>query len=210
MTCAHLKEFDMKIHEMHDDVINENITELYLSAVRARQEHAGDWYPCAKRECEVIARSLGLKFTVFIGVVAALSPQMNWKYNVQEAVKLCTGKRCLGYGANISKAKVILAGAPPLEVLGGNKVRSFYRNLLDAGECDDYVTIDTWAARVATGNYTESVSITDKQYGRLVKAYRSVAHRFGLNATVLQAITWVHVRTIVNMKITHTQLGLPL
>ena len=200
----------MKIHEIHDDVIHENITELYLSALRAEQTHAMDWYPCAKRECEVIAHSLGIEFEVFVGVVAALSPQMNWKYNVQEAVKLCKGRACLGYGMNIRKAKVILAGAPALDVLGGNKVRSFYRNLLDAGECDDYVTIDTWAARVATGNYSESVNLTDKQYARLVKAYRSVAQRFGLNATALQAMLWVHVRTIVNMKITHTQLGLPL
>ena len=200
----------MKIHELDDDTIRNNITELYLSAVRAEQLHASDWYTSAKRECEVIARSLDIEFHVFVGVVAALSPQMNWKYNVREAVKLCKGGQPLGYGANISKARVILNGAPPLDVLGGNKVRSFYRNLLDGGENDEHVTIDTWAARIATGNYSEQVSITDKQYTRLVNAYKAVASRFGLNATVLQAITWVHVRTIVNMKITHTQLGLPL
>jgi hypothetical protein len=200
----------MKIHELDNETITSNIKDMYVSAIRAEQLHAGDWYRSAKRECEVIARSLGIPFETFVGVVAALSPQMNWKYNVREAVKLCKGQQALGYGRNIVKAKVILGGAPPLDVLGGNKVRSFYRNLCDGGEDDSHVTVDTWAARIATGNYSEAVSITDKQYKRLVSAYQSVADDFGVKATELQAITWVHVRTIVNMKITHTQLGLPL
>jgi hypothetical protein len=200
----------MKIHEYSDKQLIDNITHYYLSAIQAKQDHAGTWYRDAHDECKVIAEYYDIPFETFVGVVAALSPQMNWKYNVREAVVLVKGGNPLGYGKNIQKAKVILAGAPPLDVLGGNKVRSFYQNILSAGEDDKYVTIDTWALRIACDDVKYSGRITDKQYARLCKSYQHVADRFGVLATELQAITWVHVRSLVNQKIGHTQLGLPL
>lgn len=200
-----------KIHELSDREIIDNITHYYLGALNAKQEYAGDWYRNAHEECKVIARSMGVAFEAFVGVVAALSPQMNWKYNVREAVNLVAKNYALGYGQNIAKARVILAGADPDEILGGNKVRSFWRNLLDGGEDDRYVTIDTWALRIALRDPGyPAKGITDKQYHRLVRLYQHVADNFGISATELQAITWVHIRSTVNLKIGHTQLGLPL
>jgi hypothetical protein len=200
-----------KIHELTDQEIIDNITWYYQGALNAKQEFAGDWYREAMEECKVIARAMGVGFRTFVGVVAALSPQMNWKYNVREAVKLVDRGYAQGYGANVSKARLILHGNDPEDVLGGNKVRSFFRNLLDGGEDDKYITIDTWALRIALRNPGYPASgITDKQYHRLVKLYQHVADAHGISATALQAITWVHIRSTVNLKIGHTQLGLPL
>ena len=200
----------IRVHELSEKELTDNITHYYLGALNAKQEFAGDWYRSAHSECECIAKSLDVDFETFVGVVAALSPQMNWKYNVREAVVLVKGGQPLGYGANISKARVILNGAPPTEVLGGNKVRSFFSNIMSAGEDDRDITIDTWALRIACNNVKYQGSITDKQYARLRTAYQQVADNFGILATELQAITWVHVRSLVNLRITHTQLGLPL
>lgn len=201
----------MKVYEYTQEQLNANVEKHYLGALHARQEFASNWYREAHNECIVIARALGVEFKTFVGIVAALSPQLNWKYNVREAVKLVNGQFTLGYGANISKAKIILSGVDPEDVLGGNKVCSFYHNLCDGGEDDSVVTVDTWALRVATDDLKyPSSGITNKQYARLVEAYREVARKFGVLATEVQAITWVHVRSLVNLKIGHTQLGLPL
>ena len=81
---------------------------------------------------------------------------------------------------------------------------------MSAGEDDKDVTIDTWALRIACDDVKYNGSITDKQYARLRRAYQNVADNFGILATELQAITWVHVRSLVNLRIGHTQLGLPL
>jgi hypothetical protein len=198
-----------KIHDIEYDVIVNNITSMYESAVIGEQGHALNWYKRANKECRVIAEFYGLTLECFVGIVAALSPQMNWKYNIREAVSLVTKGYALGYGANVTKARVILAGAPPLDILGGNKVRSFYLNIMDPS-CDE-VTVDTWALRIAAGDPGYPASgITNKQYARLREAYREVADKVGLVACELQAITWVHIRSQVNLKIGATQLGLPL
>jgi hypothetical protein len=201
----------MRVHNLSDKQLIDNITHYYTGALNAKQEYAGDWYRDAHAECKVIACHYGIPFETFVGVVAALSPQMNWKYNVREAVRMVNGKQPLGYGRNIAKARRILwDGEQPLDVLGGNKVRSFYANILSAGEDDKQVTIDTWALRIACDDVKYTGSITDKQYARIRKAYQHVADNFGILATELQAITWVHIRSLVNMRIGHTQLGLPL
>lgn len=211
MTCSPKEITVRKIHEYSDQEIIENITYYYEGALNARQDFAGEWYREASEECRTIAHAMGVGYRAFVGVVAALSPQLNWKYNVREAVKLVGRGYALGYGRNVAKAKRILNGEDPDDVLGGNKVRSFFRNLLDGGNDDRFVTIDTWALRIAAGNpgYPTS-SITDKQYHRLVKLYRYTADAHGISATALQAMTWVHIRSTVNLRIGHTQLGMPL
>ena len=211
MTCPPTGD-NMKIQDVTHEQIVTNITQVYTCAVDCNRTEAGDWYRNAHDQCRIIATSLEMPLDTFLGVVAALSPQMNWKYNIREAVRLVHGMRCLGYGRNIAKAKrILLNGEQPLDVLGGNKVRAFYCNLRDGGANDQHVTIDTWALRIALGKdgYTQKISgITDKQYKRLVKAYQQVAAEFGILATELQAITWVHVRVMVNERITAAQIGL--
>jgi hypothetical protein len=186
----------MKIHELTDKQIRNNISDLYLDAVRLGEPASANWYRKAHDDCKVIANLYELPLEVFIGVVAALSPRMTWHYNIREAVRLIHGMRIRAYGANRAKALRILNGEKPLDVLGGNKVRSFYVNILSRGEDDSRVTIDVWALRVALGKHLEGQTgyVTDKQYHRLVSAYKDVAKKFGVLATELQAITWVHIK----------------
>ena len=204
----------MRVHEASDSFFIENITDLYLDATRLGDDVASrDWYAKAHEDCDTIARVLDLPTDVFIGVVAALSPRMTWYYNIANAVRLVNGLSTRAYGRNVAKGKRILAGELPLDVLGGNKVRAFYRNILSRGEDCSEVTIDTWALKAAMGKdaWGDKISgITDKQYRRLEDAYKSVAGKFGIPATELQAVTWVHIKHQAQNQIDGRQLVLGL
>ena len=204
----------MKIHEASDNFIVDNITDLYLDATRLGEELASrDWYAKAYKDCETIAGVLDLPTDVFIGVVAALSPRMTWYYNIANAVRLVNGLSTRAYGRNTAKGKRILRGEEPLSVLGGNKVRAFYRNIRSRGEDCAEVTIDTWALKVALGQeaWGDKISnITDKQYHRLEGAYKAVASEFAIRPTELQSVTWVHIKNQVRSQIDARQLVLGL
>ena len=201
-----------KIHDTSDIKLRKHIRDTYDSATVLGDTIASrDWYSKAYDDCETVARSQGVPFEVFVGVVAALSPQMAWYYNLREAVRLVNGLTVRSYPMNRAKGKRILAGEKPLDVLGGNKVRSFYANILSRGKDDSEVTIDTWALRIAIGETKgHSNGITDKQYGRLRSAYQHVAREIGILATELQAVTWVHVRNVAKRPLDGRQMTLGL
>jgi hypothetical protein len=95
------------------------------------------------------------------------------------------------------RAAAILNGARPLDVLGGYKVRSFYRNITGDTEA---VTVDVWAHRAALGDITlhanrsSSLLRNGKRYRAIANAYRQVAPDYGLRPSEFQAATWVAVR----------------
>lgn len=211
MTCPPTGD-DMKIHETDNDTLEQNIHSMYASAIALGDTIASrDWYTKAYDDCKVVADSQGVPFETFVGVVAALSPQMAWYYNLREAVRLVNGMTVRSYPANRAKGKRILAGEKPLDVLGGNKVRSFYANILSKGKDDSAVTIDTWALRIAIGETKGHANgITDKQYARLRTAYQNVARAIGILATELQAVTWVHIRNIAKRPLDGRQMTLGL
>ena len=92
-----------------------------------------------------------------------------------------------------------------IDILNGQKIVSFYRNIMG----DDTCTIDGHARNIA---YAERVGLTDdktnigvKEYRTLQADYVSAAKRTRVNgralkAFELQAITWVTWRRIHNIK----------
>ena len=153
-------------------------------------ESAGlSWYESAAATCNDLAARYNLEPVQVTGIVAALSPQCQWQRNLALAEAVCehgtTGGQTL---PNVRKAEAIYDGAAPLDVLGGPKVRAFYRAL--TGDHSAAV-VDTWMLQ-AVGWHRSGASAA--QYARIAGALEDAAATVGVDVARLQAIVWVQVR----------------
>lgn len=175
-----------------------NILDVYNQASPLDIASGLRWYGSAKLECKNLARRNGIGIDKAIGIVAALSPRVNWGRNVIAAQNLIRGIPGEGFGANKVKAHKILEGSDPSDILRGDKVTSFYSNI-SRPSTSTSVTIDRWAIRVTMGaeHWSSKVNTpTAKQYLQLGNEYREAAALVGLKPLELQAITWVTIKRL--------------
>lgn len=158
------------------------------------------WYTVAHD----IASEIALTTVQGAGIIAALSPQIGWADNVAAAGAIAMGQDPAPYGAlgpNIEKARRICLGEPPSQVLGGRKVRSFYRNIL-MPERPGPVTVDRHALNVALegpGGRADMDKLLQRRggYQLVAGAYRTAGREAWLAPHQVQAITWlVHRRLL--------------
>lgn len=167
----------------------------------------GLWYESANKFCAQTARVFNLSVETVAGIVAALSPQLNWDKNKFNAVTLIAAlvsnsplPKLMAYPANVQKAIAIFNGQSPLDVLGengnkitGKKVQSFYRNIMGYTE---YVTIDRHATDIAMfglqgeNHKSGDLGPTPKAYDMIADAYRHAAQLLDLPPSTVQCITW--------------------
>lgn len=146
----------------------------------------GGWYRESRRTARALARKHGVTLATAAGVIAALSPRIRWGTNVLGADMILGGSDSgPGFNTNVEKACRIRDGEKPLSVLGGPKVRAFYRAIM--GDKDAAV-IDVWMWR-AIGVAPGSVP-----YHKAEEALRSAANRCGVSVSDFQAIVWTQVR----------------
>ena len=142
------------------------------------------------------AGDLGIGTREFAGIVAALSPSKSWDTGSGATPNLDCAVRFVSTGANVHtgdcmrKARAILAGADPADVLHGPKERAFADNLADP-EGSMEVTCDRWMAR-AIGKRSES--FTPRQYQETADLFRSIARTLGIRPHELQACVWAQIR----------------
>jgi len=178
------------------DTLETNILRHYTDASPDAREAAA-WYGRGRSHVRRIARETGATERAVAGVVAALSPRQHWSVNLRIAEEVVRAARqgqpcpAVSTGANRAKAWRIANGERPLDVLGGPKVRAFYRNL--TGNLD-LVTVDVWAARAAGLTYRDGQGIDERTYARVAVAYANVAEAVGIRPAELQAIVWAQVR----------------
>lgn len=133
------------------------------------------------------------------GVIAALSPMMDWGQNVRLAVRAyADGSASGALSGSVAKANRILNGEAPLDVLGGNKVRAFYGCIADPSS--DAVCIDRHAFDIAVGRVTNNASrhalgrkgTYERFAGAYVRAASVLSKRLGtpVSASEVQAVTW--------------------
>lgn len=173
---------------------------VYHSATPEQHGYGMQWYTIARDVGRELAEEFGTSLSVALGVIAALSPGNPWDRNLGDA-RLALSAHAWGravpaklgvYGRlNIEKCERILGGEPPLEVLGGDKVTSFYRNLM--GIEDGAVTVDRHAKGAAKGvrGDKETTVSSPKEYRDLAEHYRRVAGEVGIAPSQLQAVVWV-------------------
>lgn len=133
------------------------------------------------------------------GVIAALSPMMDWGQNVNLAVRAYRDGSASGaLFRNVEKANRILNGERPEDVLGGNKVRAFYGVIADPSS--DAVVVDRHAFDIAVGRVTNNDSrhalgrkgVYETFAGAYVRAAETLTKRLGtpVSASEVQAVTW--------------------
>lgn len=183
-----------------------NILAVFFAANSAERLKGARWYADALQFCADVAQSTGLPISTVAGVTAALSPNNRWPRNQADAERLCrafsagtiadaAAVKVSTFNGNKSKALQILAGAQPLDVLGGLKVRAFYSCILG----DNAVCIDGHAYAIWLGSYvptTKTPKISPKLYASISAAYAQAAQTINsvmgatYSAAQVQAITW--------------------
>ncbi len=160
------------------------------------------WYDDAHAQARRIAGKTGSSVDKAAAVIAALSPRVKWTHNVKDTDALMhgalTGFNALGN--NIVKAWRIMEGEDIETVLGGRKVRSFYRNIAHPTTSHD-ATLDIWMLRALipdawTDHYAERYAFFARKgvYDAVSEGIRQAADERGLLAHQLQAAIWIHVR----------------
>jgi hypothetical protein len=181
-----------------------NILKVYRRASDDDMANGIEWYARALRMSETIAKEYDLPVTTVVGVMAALSPNNRWERNVRDTETMCKAwvmGDCLSdfkvscYNTMKAKAWSILVDELTddddiLTRLNGQKIRSFYSNIMGLDE----VTIDGHALNIALGYRqgltTDSTNMGKRQYRELQAAYVRAAQRVGVKPHVLQAVTW--------------------
>lgn len=148
------------------------------------------WYRESRRFARQLKREYGGGLGRAAGIIAALSPQVQWNVNKRLAEQVMEHgepvEGCLALSA--TRAWRIWLGERPLSVLRGPKTRAFYRAIM--GDPDAEV-IDTWML-LALGWPHRSVS--PRQYERCAAALREAAEQTPLTVADFQAVVWTAVR----------------
>lgn len=181
-----------------------NILKVYRRATESDTINGVEWYDRAKREAQRIAEYANLNIRTVVGVMAALSPNNRWERNVRDAEVMCErwvngdsldSFKVSCYNTMKAKAWSILEDELDddddiLTRLNGQKIRSFYSNIIGLDE----VTIDGHALNIARGYRegltTDKTNMGKRQYRELQLAYVKAAKRVKVKPHVLQAITW--------------------
>ncbi len=149
------------------------------------------WYRDARRLISTLARKYGRTRCTVAGIVAATSPRQSWGRNVVVSEEFLAGGAPSGvFRDSATKARAILAGAKPLVVLGGRKVRAFYRAL--CGD-DTACVIDVWMLR-ACGLSGTARPNSNGLYARVERAVVAAARQLRVSVTEFQATLWITIR----------------
>lgn len=207
-------DFDAILRERAGITLETAVTRIlrvWARATPADVEAGATWYGAdASAIVDSVAHAGGISRAHAAAVLSHLSPRTTWSRNVAAAHAVArahatgedrtlAGQNVGAIRANISRACAALDSTDPLETLNGPKTAAFARNLLGDR---DAVTVDVWAARIALSpkwrrgqdDNAETVLGRAGVYGALAHAYRVAARRAGVDATTVQATTWVVVR----------------
>lgn len=195
----------------------ENIVAIFKLSTPQEIANGVKWYADAQAEALTIAKDFELPLHVVVGVMAALSPNNKWERNVTntrdlvgaymngediDSVKVST------YHTMKRKAWTILEAMPSHEdvlmILNGQKIQSFYSNIMGEDTC----TVDGHAYNIAhgvrLGLTSGQITIGKKLYRELQQAYVEAGAMVRVNgrklkAFEIQAITWVTWKRIHNI-----------
>jgi hypothetical protein len=163
------------------------IITAYSNASDADRAAGVVWYPNARE----LAYEIAGEYVMGAGVIAALSPQIQWSRNVILARDAFADHFHGQVGDAISKARRIMQSCDPDVVLPrGKKTWHFYHTILDP-LTTDHVTIDRHAHNIATGDTTPPLRIGTPLYRELANDYQDAAYIIGVPVSEVQAVTWV-------------------
>lgn len=190
----------------------DNVLRVYRSASASHIWHGLTWYA----EANAFAKSLDPhNVERAAGIIAALSPLSGWENNQNKATQLYaqSGRVCIsenggngiGLWTNVSKAQKIYAGAAPLDVLRGDKVRAFFETIVNPFSHETTPVVDRHAFDVAIGKRTDNDTrkILDRKgvYAEFAAVYSEAARVVNIGSAQIQAVTWVAWRDMIKDKV---------
>ena len=179
--------------------------EEVLKYAKAREKKEGlEWYVIAHKRVHDIAIRSDLAPEKVAGIIAVLSPSVEWNGNVEDAENFIRSKgraRIRTYGANVRTARRIFKSKSLSEILSiienlqGFKVKSFFDNLINPLTSTS-ITVDTHLVRAWHG----SPFLTKKQvaagfrrviYSAIAADVLTLAVRHQIRPLEMQAVLWV-------------------
>jgi len=154
------------------------------------------WYFRAFQFSHSLSLEYGVTENQSAGIIAALSPQTSFGSNLKAAEALLDGDEMAlnffhGLGANQDKARAILQGRSPLSILGGHKVRGFYRSILQEPGA---ICIDRHMYKSCNQFGLSSPSPTGNAVRAMKKAVRMIATERNWQTFQVQAVVWCTYR----------------
>lgn len=179
-------------------VVN-NILRVYNKS--SNEFISNHWYLEANRFAQGLADKHKVDLSVVCGVIAALSPIKRWDENKALAIAVMSGSYRGHIKAFLDKAKKIKKSSGDVlevsEILNGNKITSFYLNILNPNQTEA-VTIDRHALAICLGRNIEEkegVGVTLRQYKFFVECYKLAGAKMGISPVKMQSITWQQWRS---------------
>ncbi len=157
------------------------------------QTNGSRWYNNARGQALRIAAETGKPFEHVVGVIARLSPGVNWEANLVAARELCRFGEVpgyQGYPANVDRARAVLVDGwsePPR----GPKISAFYWNILEPSD-PTRVTLDRHMLRLMSWPHDRAPH--PAAYSRLALPWFRAARTLGLVTCQVQAALWLAVR----------------
>lgn len=176
--------------------MRDNIIEVWATATVHERAQGEQWYERAHTEACSLGQEANLTTTAAAGIIAALSPQVEWGRNVEAAYMVANGFTPPAIlGRSIQKAERIRNGEHPNDVLSGDKVRAFWHLIEHPHSQEGVVCVDRHAFDVAVGYVTDDRTRKALErvgiYVLFSEAYRLASERVGALPHVVQATTWV-------------------
>ena len=175
--------------------MNTRLLNLWDTTTTAERDAGAAWYPAARSFCDSLAFWTSTPLQRMVGACSALSPQLTWHWNVEaleQLVKEPEKPLRMVLGHSTRKARAILAGRLPVPaafpLATCPKTNNFYHNILTP-EDRRYVTIDTHAARAATGTFQSHF-----KYAPIANEYLECARHVGVVPSTFQATIWTIMR----------------
>jgi hypothetical protein len=170
-----------------------NILAAYSLATASDIKAGRNWYRRMSIIVGAYAVRLGITPYMAAGVYGAYSINNGWKDNMRRARGILRhGRPINGLPLQRMYANTAMAGISfDTFVTDSHKVKRFTRNISGDFSC---VTVDRWAIRIATGDYTIGRPPVGKEYLAIEEAYIIAAGMVGELPAELQAITWLVAR----------------
>lgn len=165
---------------------HDELTKDYPHVLRANYE----WYDKAH---DIANKLGGGNIIKGAGVLAAMSPQKKWDLNQKLAQDMFKTGTAGQTGVQVAKARRIIDGEHPADVLGDLKEGHFFHNIFDPSDTS-HVTIDRHAHDIARrekwGNNPRGLGAVGR-YNTFVDAYGAASQHLGIQVpSRLQAGVW--------------------
>lgn len=190
-----------RVPDWQIEIWKNNILRVWNAATPAEIDEGKEWYAEAAKFCERAAQTSHVPYIDKVGcagALAALSPCLPWEANKDSLLELIHEDTAYRQSAaNVQKAKRILNGEEPLDVLGGLKVRAFYTCIVDHRTIQ--VCVDRHAKSICYGYHLGGAALAGtngEAYYDFEVAYQRAAKVLGVKPYQAQAVTWLAWRRL--------------